>query len=166
MEEDLDERRPARSRPSGPGLIIAIVVVTLLGGGAGAGFATLVVDRITAIAQQRANETPSKDPGALAWDDTTAIVRLEPVIANLAEPQGIFVRLDTAMVFDRDAVGDVERMKATVAEDILAYLRTVTLPDVTGASAFNHLRDDLNDRVRVASGGVVEELVIETMVLQ
>ena len=166
MDDDLDVRAAKPSRPFGPGLIAAIISVTLLGGGAGAGFAVLVVDSITAVAERRASEPPARDPDALAWDAATAITRLEPVIANLAAPRDMFVRLDAAMVFDRDAVGDVERMKATIAEDILAYLRTTTLSDVTGASAFNHLRDDLDDRVRIASDGAVEDLLIETMVLQ
>jgi len=166
MDEELDETKPAPPPKAGPGLIATVAAITLLGGAAGAGFAVMQVDRIAAIAEKRANEPPERDESALAWDERTAVSRLEPIIANLAEPAGMFVRLDTAMVFDRDAVGDVERMKATLSEDILAFLRTVTLSELQGASAFNHLRDDLNDRVRLASGGTVEELVIETMVLQ
>lgn len=168
MDEELDETRPAPPPPKsgGPGLIAALAALTIVGGAAGAGFTVLQVDRIAAIAEERAAEPPPRAEDALAWDEGSAVARLEPVIANLAEPAGMFVRLDTAMVFDRDAVGDVERMKATVSQDVLAFLRTLTLAELTGASAFNHLRDDLNDRVRLASGGAVEELVIETMVLQ
>lgn len=167
MDEELDETLPAPPpKPSRGGFIAALVAVTILGGRAGAGFAVLQVDRVAAVAAERATQSPEPRKNALVWDAETGVARLEPVIANLAAPSGMFVRLDTAMVYDRGAVGDVERMKATLSQDILAYLRTVTLQELTGASAFNHLRDDLNDRVRLASGGAVSELVIETMVLQ
>lgn len=166
MDDELDEPRQPPPRKSGPALIVALLAVTVLGGAAGAGFAVMQVDRIAAIATERAGKAPPRQENALAFDETTGVARLEPVIANLADPAETFVRLDTSIVFDRDAVGNVERMKATISQDVLAFLRTLTLPELQGASAFNHLRDDLNDRVAVTSDGLVRELVIETMVLQ
>jgi flagellar FliL protein len=167
MDEELDAPAgPPPQRASGPGLVLALLAVTIVGGAAGTGFAVMQVDRIVSIAEEQANAPQPRNENALAWSDETAVARLDPVISNLAEPPRMFVRLDTAIVFDRDAVKDVERMKATVSEDILAFLRTLSLGELQGASAFNHLRDDLNDRVRFASGGTVHELVIETMVLQ
>jgi flagellar FliL protein len=166
MEEERDDMNENARRGGVAGIALALLGLTLVGGGAGGGFAALQVDRIEAVAERRANETPAKREGALAWDEATAVARLDPVITNLARPAGTFVRLDAAMVFDRDAVSDVERMKATVSQDILAFMRTVSIGELQGASAFNHLRDDLNDRVAVTSDGLVRELVIETMVLQ
>ena len=166
MDEELDETGPPQPKPSSAGFVAALLAVTLIGGGAGAGLATVQVDRIAAAAATSAGEPPERPADSLAFDETTGVARLEPVIANLAEPAGMFVRLDTSVVYDRDTVGDVPQMKARLSQDILAHLRTVTLGEVTGASAFNHLRDDLNDRVRLVSDGTVREIVIETMVLQ
>ncbi|WP_420392738.1 flagellar basal body-associated FliL family protein [Acuticoccus sp.] len=146
--------------------VIALAAVTLLGGAAGAGLGVLQADRIATIATKRANEAPVATENALAWDTSTTVARLNPVIVNLAAPRGARIRLDTAMVFDVDAVDDVERMKATLANSMVAFLRTVSVGELTGASAFNYLRDDLNERAKVASGGTVSELLIETMILQ
>ena len=55
---------------------------------------------------------------------------------------------------------------AQIAEDIIAFLRTVTLVQIQGASGFQHLREDLNDRVRVRSGGKVRDLVIQSMIIE
>lgn len=147
------------------GTILAAIVVTLMGGAAGMGLGMMQVDTIATMATKKANEAPVKKP-SLAWSEATAVTRLEPLITNLAAPNGARIRLDTAMVFDKEAVEDVERMKATLSTDIIGYLRTVQLGELIGASAFNHLRDDLNEHVRAASSGTVQELLIETMVLQ
>lgn len=169
MEDEAPDALPAPEAPkkSGTlGLILALGLVTLTGGGAGAMVGVWQFDRLNKIAEQRANAEPTKKENALAWDQNTSVARLDPIIANLAQPFGTWIRVDSAMVFDRGRVEDVERMKAELAESILAFLRTVALHEVQGASAFNHLRDDLNERVRMESSGTVSELLIETMVVQ
>lgn len=171
-EDDLDalpapSPQPEEKKKSGiMGLIVALLVVTLIGGGGGALMANMQFERINDVATQRANAEPVKTADALAWDETTSIVKLDPIVSNLAEPEGVWIRLDTAMVFDQEAVDDVERMKGELAQSVLAFLRTVTMAELEGASALNYLRDDLNERARMASGGTVKELIIETMVLQ
>lgn len=169
MEDDVtaDELATDDGKKKGGmmGTILAAVVVTLMGGAAGAGLGMMQVDTISTVATKRANEVPMQKP-SLAWDEATTVTRLQPMITNLAAPSGARIRLETAMVFDVEAVEDVERMKATLSTDIIAFLRTVSMGELVGASSFNHLRDDLNDRVRLASNGTVHELLIETMVLQ
>ena len=169
MEDDLTADELARDEETKKGgmmgTILAAAVVTLMGGAAGAGLGMMQVDTISTVATKRANEAPVEEP-SLAWSKDTSVTRLNPVITNLAAPSGARIRLDTAMVFNVEAVEDVERMKATLATDIVGFLRTVSMGELVGASAFNHLRDDLNERVRAASGGTVDELLIETMVLQ
>ncbi|UOM34300.1 flagellar basal body-associated FliL family protein [Acuticoccus sp. I52.16.1] len=169
MEDDVtaDELATDDGKKKGGmmGTILAAVVVTLMGGAAGAGLGMMQVDTIATVATKRANEAPVEKP-ALAWSKETTVTRLQPMITNLASPPGARIRLETAMVFDVAAVEDVERMKATLSTDLIAFLRTVSLGELIGASAYNHLRDDLNERVRAASSGTVNELLIETMVLQ
>ena len=53
-----------------------------------------------------------------------------------------------------------------ISEDILAYLRTVTLSQIEGPSGMQHLREDLVERARIRSEGRVKELVIQTLVVQ
>jgi flagellar FliL protein len=48
----------------------------------------------------------------------------------------------------------------------MAYLRTLHLPQLEGASGLQALREDLAERVRLRSGGKVREFVIETLVVQ
>ncbi|ORE95797.1 flagellar basal body-associated FliL family protein [Acuticoccus yangtzensis] len=163
--DELAKDDDGKKKGGAMGTIIAAIVVTLMGGAAGAGLGMMQAETIATIATKRANEAPVEKT-ALAWDPATAVTRLQPMVTNLAAPSGARIRLETAMVFNTEAVEDVERMKATLSTDIIAFLRTVSMGELVGASAFNHLRDDLNERVRVASSGTVNELLIETMVLQ
>ena len=48
---------------------------------------------------------------------------------------------------------------------IIARLRP-KLAQIQGASGFQHLREDLNDRVRVRSGGKVRDLVIQSLIIE
>ena len=45
-------------------------------------------------------------------------------------------------------------------------MRTVPLAQLEGPSGFLHLREDLNDRARIRSGGKVRELVVHALVLE
>ena len=91
---------------------------------------------------------------------------IEAVVTNLAAPADTWIRLETAMVFKN---GDLENPEVTAAElrqDMLAYLRTVTVARLEGPSALQHLRDDLNERAALRTGGRVGEVVIQTLVIQ
>jgi flagellar FliL protein len=48
----------------------------------------------------------------------------------------------------------------------VAYLRTVPLAQIEGPSGFLHLREDLNERARIRSGGKVKELVVQSLMLE
>ena len=168
-EGALDNAGKAASKEGGGGaggLLVALLVSTVLGAGGGAMLAMTQVDSIAAAERRKANEVPEKVDNALAWRESASVIDLEPVIANLASPSDMWVRLEMAVVFDKEKVEDVARMEAEVTGDVLAFLRTVTLQEIRGPSSLNHLRDDLNERVRFRTAGAVEELIIETMVLQ
>ena len=57
-------------------------------------------------------------------------------------------------------------MAGEIRQDILAYLRTLSLAQIQGPSGLLHLREDLNERVKLRSKGVIQELVLETLIVQ
>lgn len=75
------------------------------------------------------------------------------------------MRLEASLVFDGNDK-DANGLAASIAEDFIAFLRTVSLSQVQGASGFQHLREDLNDRARIRSGGKVHDLVIHTLIFE
>ena len=91
------------------------------------------------------------------------LVPLEPVTTNLAAPRDIWVRMELAIVFSAPPPPQLVR---TIHEDILAYMRTVTLQQVQGASGFRHLKTDLEERARIRSDGLATQLMIRTLLFE
>ena len=90
---------------------------------------------------------------------------LPPIMTNLAGAKGTWIRIEASVVFAADAASP-NALAAAIAEDMVAYLRTVPLSQIEGPSGFLHLREDLNDRARIRSAGKVRELVIQALVLE
>lgn len=104
-------------------------------------------------------QEPAFPPGA-------RLVELAPVITNLANPAETWVRLQAAIVLEATEGPKPELVAAEIGEDILGYLRTISLASINGPSGLRHLREDLDERARIRSGGKVRELVIRALVVQ
>ena len=148
--------------PSGPSLgqfIVALVVVTILAGAVGAVFAP------RPLAGGPAKEAPAAaaDPAAAP---TSNILDLPPIVTNLGSPSEMWVRLETSMIFDSSAIKQPETVAAEIANDLLAYLRTVSVTQIQGPIGLQNLRQDINERASIRSNRAVKELVIKTLVLQ
>ena len=59
-----------------------------------------------------------------------------------------------------------EARRGEIGDDILAYLRTVTLKQLEGPVGLQSIREDLNERAATRSDGKVREFVIRTLVVQ
>lgn len=91
------------------------------------------------------------------------VVQLQPITTNLAAPSNIWIRLEIAVVFDGDtdpAIADA------IHQDLMAYVRTLSLPQIEGASGFQHLRADLEERAAIRSGGRVKKILIRTLLFE
>jgi len=162
-----DEEPPTTSKPAFPPVLVwAGVMVALTFGAAvaGTGLGLLI------------GETPDRDsPGAakapravseMKYGGETSLRELPPIIANLAEPSDAWVRVQASIVFDSKAVPKPDLVAAEIGEDILGFMRTLSEAQIGGASGLQHLREDLNERAAIRSGGLVRELIIQTLVVQ
>ena len=136
--------------------VIAGLTLCAAGAGAGLGVAVRAGERQTAVP-----ELPGK-PG----NGDTALQEVPPVVTNLAEPAGAWVRVQVSFIFDRNTLRKPEAMAAEIGEDLLGLMRTLTLEQIGGASGLQHLREDLNERAAVRSGGLVREVLLESVVVQ
>jgi flagellar FliL protein len=104
---------------------------------------------------------------AAASQTAIANVReLPPVITNLDQTSDTWVRLQAAIVFDSAKVEKPDVMATEISSDILGFMQTLSVAQISGSAGLQHLREDLNDRAIVRSEGRVRELVIESLVLQ
>ncbi len=154
----------AKSGGSKVATAAALVALTLLAGGAGAGIGLHLFDMVESVAKQReAKKTIDVDP---AYTGGMAVKALPPVITSLSGPGNTWVRIEASIVFADGAPSDADTLAARIAEDTLAYLRTVSLRQIEGAAGLLHLREDLNERASIRSEGRVREVVVQTLAVE
>jgi flagellar FliL protein len=160
MAASTSARAEGASGPSFGQFMVALVLVTVLAGAVGGFFAA----RPGPAPGQSAKEAPAVDDAAVA--PTANIFDLPPIVTNLGSPAEMWVRLETSMIFDSSTVKHPEALAAEIANDLLAYLRTVAVTQIQGPIGLQNLRQDLNERASIRSSGAVKELVIKTLVIQ
>jgi flagellar FliL protein len=146
-------------------LIGALLLLTILAVAGGGGLGIKLADQVETALRQKdsAAEAAAAVP---RYTGPTHLKPLAPVLTNLAEPRDIWIRVESSIVFDEEEIAGDQVLAAKIGEDILAYLRTVSLAQIGSPSGMQHLREDLSERARVRSEGRVRELVIQTMVVQ
>lgn len=157
-------RAGATGKPAGrAGFLAGLVMMTMLAGATGLGLAFIVHDRAVTSSERR-DSTSVPEP--LRYAPGTSLFRLEPIVANLRHPRETFVRADIALILDEPDEAARTRLAAEVSGDIMAYLRTLDLARLEGASGLQFLREDLSERAAIRSEGRVRELILETLVVQ
>ena len=91
------------------------------------------------------------------------LVALAPITTNLASPSTVWVRMDASIVLDEPQPAD---MAEAVHQDLLAYLRTLKLHQIEGASGYQHLKADLQERAAIRSEGHVKDVLIRTLLFE
>jgi len=138
----------------------ALTVLAVIGGG--------LVGKLTAARLRDAATEVAQAPAAAAlpYPNTAAVRELTPIVTNLASPAGSRIRLQVALVYAKDSLDDPAAMAAQITDDIVAFVKTLSLPTLQGASGLQALREDLNERAVTRSQGRVREVVIEALVVE
>lgn len=165
-DEEPEEKGKGKS-----GLIVTlaiVVVLSLIAGGGGwmlGGILAPQVDQpeeaAAAAGHAGGDEAESTDPEAVKEREN--ILPLEPITTNLSYPSENWIRIEVSLVFagsTDDALAD------QIHQDIMAYLRTVSLQQIEGPRGFQYLRDDLRERVKLRSKGRVNDLLLRTFVIE
>jgi flagellar protein FliL len=158
---------PAPAASAGPSLITLILAMTVLTGlslGAGGLFGLQVLSRVGKQVPPPATVEAGEGRKG-RFSEKVTLFPLSPIVTTIASPERTWVRLEASLVLDGEGV-DGKGLATAISEDTVAYLRTLSLPLIEGSSGFLHLREDLNDRVRIRSGGKVRDLLIHTFIVE
>ncbi|AQS62677.1 hypothetical protein AGRHK599_LOCUS185 [Rhizobium rhizogenes] len=149
--------------------IAGIAILTLLGAGGGWLVGGMIAPRIAGAeaAAHASAASAEKGKGAEGIEKISAeangIVQLDPITTNLAYPSTNWVRLEVALMFK----GPVEvGLAEDIHQDILAYVRTVSLQQLEGPRGFQYLKDDIQERVDLRSQGRVSKVMFRTFVIE
>ncbi|WP_417425909.1 flagellar basal body-associated FliL family protein [Hoeflea sp.] len=152
------------------GMIVTVAIVLVLSLVAGAGGWVLG----GVLAPQVATEDDSADAAGHEGDAGESgqaaenkprdnVFQLEPITTNLSYPSENWIRIEVSLVFSGSP--DAE-LADQIHQDILSYLRTVSLQQIEGPRGFQYLRDDLRERVKLRSEGRVNDLLFRTFVIE
>lgn len=144
------------------GLLVLTGLATGVGGLLGLHLAETVQN---SIAQKTADDQAGPHFAAV-YTSNAQLRTLTPMVTNLAAPRGSWIRLQASVVLSENNLEDAGMLVSRIEEDILAYLRTITLSQIEGAGGLQHLREDLNERAITRSDGRVRELILESLVIQ
>jgi flagellar FliL protein len=153
------------------GLIVEALAVTLIAGGAGAGYAWTNNASPDAQAQAqgqapKAGEKAGEKGAAALCGPGPNLVDLPPIVTNIGSPADVWVRIEASIIVDGKTTPHAEILAAEIATDELAYLRTLSAAQFEGPIGLENIRQDLTDRAVVRSNGQVSELILKTLVLQ
>lgn len=158
-----------KAEGKGGGGLIGVIVATLLALGGGAGFGFFLDGQMKSEAALKANakvkepEKPAAPQPKVAA--TAKLVTLAPIVANLADPQDAWIRIESSVLVEGMEVG-ADALAAQLSEDIVAYLKTTSLSQFEGPSGFQNLREDLLDRAAIRDSEHIKDVIIHGVVVE
>ncbi len=170
-----EEQGTEKKKPSLVITIAVVAVLTLLAGGGGWFVGNMLAPPPAEQPEEAAKAAPAGEGGhggggkAEAGEiphvstEANGIVLLDPITSNLAYPSDNRVRLEVALMFN--GAPDVA-LAEEIHQDIMAYMRTVSLQQVQGPRGFQYLREDLQERVDLRSEGRVTNVMFRTFVIE
>jgi flagellar FliL protein len=172
----LDE--PKEEKKSGlVGQVVIVAVLTLVAVGTGWAIGAFVLDAPSQPEMAKAEiEEPAKEKkkdkhgsddardrahGEVAMSGH--LVELTPITANIATPDDVWIRLELAILFSEepDPV-----LPDQIHQDILAFIQTLKLYQMEGASGMRHLRQDMNELAKIRSDGLAKGVLIRALLLE
>jgi flagellar FliL protein len=142
------------------GLLSGLAIATGVGGG------LLIVSNVERIILEKHRAKSEEKVVRSPYSGDVAIKNLSPVITNLAGSESDWIRLESSIVYKTGTIKNPDVVAAEIRQDILAYLRTLSLAQIQGPSGLLHLREDLNERVKIRSKSDVQEIILETLIIQ
>lgn len=150
------------------GILLASVIAA--GGGVFLGW-TQFGKHDEPAAKHATKDAHGKEKAGEQYTDGSRVRELLPITTNLAGEPSAWIRLEASVVLaepqpaEQKSDEEVQLLRS-INEDVVAYLRTVSLTQLQGPSGFQSMREDLDERVRIRSEGKVTELVVQSMILE
>ncbi len=159
-----DETVPKKKNTLIP-MIGAVVLLSLVGGGGGWLTGKLIAPApksAEAAASTSASGEHAGGAGAAA-PALPNLLELAPILTNIGYPAENLIRLQLGLVFD----GPPDPALAeTVNQNILTYLRTLSLQQLQGPRGFTYLKGDIEEIASLRSQGRVTKVLIRTFVVE
>lgn len=122
-----------------------------------------VVPPATATEAKHTEGEKAEGGGAHGAAGGLTLVPLAPITTNLASPADMWIRLEVSVVYD---VPQPPALAEQIQQDLMAFVRTLKMHQIEGASGYQHLKADLEERAAIRGGGHVKQVLIRTLLLE
>lgn len=161
-----DDAAPATGLSSAD-FIKSLAVALLLGVGGGGAFGYFVIPSAPASQTKDAPAPAIKSnvPQMGRFPSDALEIGVPSIIVDLKGEPKSRVRLDLSIVavHGTSATGT---LKDEVREDVIAYLKGLTVADIQGVRGFQNLREQLDDRAKIRGRGAILGLLIGGFVIE
>ncbi|MGO9485844.1 MAG: flagellar basal body-associated protein FliL [Rhodomicrobium sp.] len=143
---------------SSRGATLGLIIGTLAAVGGGFAFGALLLKMpepgVVATATAKKVKQPDKQ-----------VIALAPIVTNLGDPSSLFVRVEAAIVLEPDTP-ESAALTARIGDDIVAYLRTVSITEIQGPTGYQFLKEDLKKRAIQLGGGKIRDFLVTSFVIE
>jgi flagellar FliL protein len=153
-------------KPGGKAWIGALLLCTVVAVGTGGALGMYLLSSVEKAVDLKKRDEEEKAVKVLNYTGDLSLRGVGSVVTNLAEPSNAWIRLESSVVYKSGSLPNPDIALAEIKADVIAYLRTVSMAQIEGASGLQHLREDLNERVALRTKGAVRELIVEALVVQ
>ncbi|URD38669.1 flagellar basal body-associated FliL family protein [Methylobacterium tardum] len=133
--------------------LLLLAMLTVLAVGVGGASGLYMIAKVEKAVDERKKAEEEQVQRVATYDAGSTLTHLGTVVTNLASPSDVWIRLESSVVVKTGTFTNPEAMAAEIRQDILGYLRTLSIAQIEGPSGLSHLREDLTERVQVRSKG-------------
>ncbi len=143
------------------GAIIGTIIGTVAAAGAGFAFGFAAINNPA----PPSGRPPPPPTAKIAEQKPREVRPIAPIVTNLRDPSNLYIRLEAVIVLEPNTP-DGAALAAKIGDDLVSYLRTVSLAELEGPTAFQYFREDLKRRSIQLGGGKVKELLLQSFIIQ
>ena len=162
------EGNPAKKKKSAVlGFIVTLLLVSVLAVGAGWFVAGQIKPKPEVAEDEQPKTLVKKEKKKKEKEKKPEnFVKLEPILTKLAKSNGKWIRLELGVLADAEAkLNDLEK-KLELIDHMSAFLRTISLSEISGPAGYMHLREDLIDRAKLATDGMATDVFVLSLVTE
>jgi flagellar FliL protein len=119
----------------------------------------------TAAAGQEIKQTGA---GVFRFTDVKDVVLtpFPPITSNIAMPESVWIRLEGVMAIKPNSGVKPADLVQIASTQMIAYVRTLKLADIQGATGFQAFNADLNELVRNVTEGQARAVLISGFIVE
>jgi len=161
-----DKKQDQQAGGSGGGFLVPAIVALVLGAGSGGASGYFLMPDAAPSNSSPHNEQPAPTaPVAGRFPEDAIELAVPSIITDLDTSSKVRARLDVSIIVAH-GTPETTTLLGEVREDVIAYLKGLTLDDIQGVRGFQNLREQLDDRARIRGRGAILGLLIGGLVFE